>query len=167
MKPLRATSCRHLGRSGADMICARGINIRELVGGPSFGWGLRIPCRPPEAMAWTPGQRQRAEADGGQAVCGQVDYFTDAELREQDRDAEACADAVQRMSHRAHTLGHGWHGEPVLVDGKRIGTLATQVQAGKMGCVVHLLRPGDDDHGVECKSCSMFLASCTCAPYPA
>jgi hypothetical protein len=167
MKPLRPTSCRHLGRNGADMVCGQGINIRELVGGPAFGWGLRVPCRSLEGAQLTASQLQNIEAGGGVAVCGLADYFTPAELRAQDIEGDACADAVRRMSHRAHTLGHGWHGEPVFVDGERIGTVATQVHAGKMGCVCHFLRPGDDDHAVECKSCSMFLASCSCPAYPA
>ena len=167
MKPLRPTSCRQLGRAGADMICGRGINIRELVGGPSFGWGLRVPCRSLEGAVLSASQRQNIEAAGGVAVCPQAEYFTAAELREQDLEAEACADATSRMSHRAHTLGHGWHGEPVFIEGERIGTLAAQIQAGKMGCVVHFLRPGDDDHAVECSSCSMCLASCVCPAYPA
>ncbi len=52
--------CRHWSnpfvRGRREDACAHGINIRELVGGPDFGWSTRRPCvhgslhRPSEAV---------------------------------------------------------------------------------------------------------------------
>jgi hypothetical protein len=36
-------TCIHY-KGGPQAVCAAGVNIREHVGGPDFGWGCRMPC---------------------------------------------------------------------------------------------------------------------------
>jgi hypothetical protein len=40
---LEMASCVHFRGIQHDL-CGAGVNIRELVGGPDLGWGIRIPC---------------------------------------------------------------------------------------------------------------------------
>lgn len=45
--------CVHYGRRGLDVLCARGVDARALVG-ERPGWGLRLPCRAPPALGGLP-----------------------------------------------------------------------------------------------------------------
>jgi hypothetical protein len=39
------TTCKHYAcKPGMEFVCARGVDIRKHVGGPSLGWMARMPC---------------------------------------------------------------------------------------------------------------------------
>lgn len=41
---MRKGCCKHY-QGTIDILCGKGVNTRDLVGGPNFGWVTRLPCR--------------------------------------------------------------------------------------------------------------------------
>lgn len=69
---MRKGTCKHF-TGIRDETCEYGVNYRQLVGGPDFGWVLRLPCK----------KEKQSEI-----VCIEYDEPTAQEIEAHDRDVQ-------------------------------------------------------------------------------
>jgi len=67
MKSSTYTFCKHF--RGTQMKCAADVNVRKRVGGDSFGWAIRTPCRKEHNIN----------------TCDKREFYTAEELKEIER----------------------------------------------------------------------------------
>ena len=83
MKHARCVHVRRDERSPGDLACALGIDPRTMVGGPSFGWLARCPCR-------------QSGLSRDLATCPSFEAVTPEQMRSEAAEMEVLGGAVMR-----------------------------------------------------------------------
>lgn len=98
-----STSCVHF--NGCQMkVCEKGVNYRQLAGGPDHGWATRLPCVPPfKKTAGTP------------ATCEHHRLPTAEEVTKYELEIQMAMDRVRKLEPilqriRAEHRGQDWKG---------------------------------------------------------